>query len=73
MIRHVVLFTWKAEATPELKQRVLTEASNGEARIGYDLPSSIMSRYGNPELDAAARELDKKVTAFVAELTGSSA
>jgi Stress responsive A/B Barrel Domain len=25
MIRHVVMFTWKAEATAEEKQRVLTE------------------------------------------------
>jgi hypothetical protein len=25
MIRHVVMFTWKAEATPEQKQRVQTE------------------------------------------------
>lgn len=25
MIRHVVMFTWKAQATPEQKQRVLTE------------------------------------------------
>ena len=54
-------------------QILIYEAGNGEARIGYDLPSSIMSRYGNPELDAAARELDKKVASFVAGLTGSSA
>jgi uncharacterized protein (DUF302 family) len=54
-------------------QIVIYEADNGEARIGYDLPSSIMSRYGNPELDVAARELDKKVADFVAGLTGSSA
>jgi Stress responsive A/B Barrel Domain len=25
MIRHIVLFTWRADATPEQKQRVQTE------------------------------------------------
>ena len=44
----------------------------GEARLSYDLPLSLMSRFGNAELDAAARELDKKLVTFATELTGAA-
>jgi hypothetical protein len=54
-------------------QILIYEADNGEARIGYDLPSSIMSRFGNPALDAAASKLDEKLVAFVSELAGRDA
>jgi len=51
-------------------QILIYEAENGEVTLGYDLPSTIMSRFGNKELDAAALELDKKLVAFATELTG---
>jgi uncharacterized protein (DUF302 family) len=51
-------------------QILIYEAENGEVRLGYELPSTIMSRFGNKELDAAALELDKKLVAFATELTG---
>jgi hypothetical protein len=50
-------------------QILIYAAENGEARIGYDLPSSIMSRFGNPEVDAVARELDKKIVTFLIDAT----
>ena len=52
-------------------QILIYEAENGEVRLGYELPSTIMSRFGNKELDAAALELDKKLVAFATELTGA--
>jgi hypothetical protein len=53
-------------------QLLIYEADNGEARLSYDLPSTLMSRFGNAQLDAAARELDKKLVAFATELTGAA-
>jgi hypothetical protein len=53
-------------------QVLIYEAPNGEVRLGYDLPSTLMSRFGNPDLDAAARELDKKLVAFATEVTGAA-
>src|ERR1700747_28318 len=52
-------------------QILIYEAENGEVTLGYDLPSTIMSRFGNKELDAAALELDKKLVAFATELAGA--
>lgn len=52
-------------------QILIYEAENGQVTLGYDLPSTIMSRFGNKELDAAALELDKKLVAFATELTGA--
>ncbi len=40
--------------------------------MGYDLPSSLMSRFGNAEVDAAVRDLDEKLIAFATELTGAA-
>lgn len=53
-------------------QVLIYEAENGEARMGYDLPSTLMNGFDNAELDAAARELDQKLVAFVTELTGAA-
>lgn len=55
-----------------LLQLLIYEADNGEARLSYDLPSTLMSRFGNADLDAAARKLDKKLVAFAAEVTGAA-
>ncbi|HEX3789712.1 MAG TPA: DUF302 domain-containing protein [Pseudonocardiaceae bacterium] len=52
-------------------QILIYEADNGEARIGYDLPSTIMGRFGNADVNAAALELDTKLVAFATELTDS--
>ena len=49
---------------------LIYEAENGEVRLGYELPSSIMRRFDNKELDAVAVELDKKLVSFATELTG---
>ena len=43
---------------------------NGEVRISFDLPSSQMTWLGNSELDEKARQIDKKVLAFIADLAG---
>jgi uncharacterized protein (DUF302 family) len=53
-------------------QVLIDEAENGEARMSYDLPSTLMSGFDNAELDAAAREPDKKLVAFATELTGAA-
>jgi hypothetical protein len=54
-------------------QILIYEADNGEVRIGYDLPSTIVGRFGNPDVDAASLELDGKLVAFATELAGSGA
>jgi hypothetical protein len=54
-------------------QILIYEGDDGAARIGYDLPSSMLSWLGNAEVDAVASELDKKVIGFVTEIAGVSA
>jgi hypothetical protein len=54
-------------------QILIYEGENGEGRVGYDLPSTILSRFDNKELDTAALELDKKLVTFITELAGASA
>ena len=54
-------------------QILIYEGDDGVARIGYDLPSSVFGWLGNAEVDAVARELDKKVVGFVTEIAGVSA
>jgi uncharacterized protein (DUF302 family) len=52
---------------------LIYETSAGEARIAYDLPSILMARLHNDEVDDAACKIDPKVIAFVTELAGASA
>ena len=52
-------------------QILIYEDADGRVRIGYDLPSSIMSRFGNAEIDAVAKQLDEKVTQLVLQVTGA--
>jgi hypothetical protein len=40
---------------------------------GVSAKASIMSRFGDPEVDAVARELDTKVVTFLTELAGAEA
>src|SRR5262249_32097556 len=54
-------------------QILISQADDGTARIGYDLPSSVLGRLGNPAVDAVARELDRKVVGFVTEIAGAEA
>lgn len=53
-------------------QILIYEGKDGTARIGYDLPSSVLGWFGNAEVAAIAAELDKKVVGFVTEIAGAS-
>jgi uncharacterized protein (DUF302 family) len=65
MLKHDV------RAGSEVPLRVMFyESRDGRGVMAYDLPSSLMRRYENPEIDAAARKLDEKVVSFAQELTG---
>jgi len=50
---------------------VLYEGNDGRTRLGYDRPSSLMDRLGNPELSAAARKLDTKLAALAECVTAA--
>ena len=52
---------------------LIYETAKGEVRIAYDLPSSLMARLHNDEVDEAALKIDPKVVAFVTELAGAPA
>ncbi len=52
---------------------LIYEAPSGEVRLGYDLPSSLMSRLDNAEVTAAARKLDAKLAALAERVTGVKA
>jgi uncharacterized protein (DUF302 family) len=52
---------------------LIYEASGGQVRLGYDLPSSLMSRLDNPEVTAAARKLDAKLAALAERVMGEKA
>src|ERR1700721_452484 len=43
---------------------VIYQGKSGEARLAYDLPSSLMSRLNNDEVSAAAIRLDAKLRAL---------
>jgi uncharacterized protein (DUF302 family) len=49
---------------------LIYEAPSGEVRLGYDVPSSLMSRLDNAEVTAAARKLDAKLAALAERVTG---
>ncbi len=52
---------------------VIYEAASGEARLAYDLPSSLMSRLNNDEVSAAAIKLDAKLRALAELASGVAA
>jgi uncharacterized protein (DUF302 family) len=52
---------------------LIYEARPGEVRIAYDLPSTLMARLHNDDVDEAAVQIDPKVIAFVTGLAGASA
>ena len=66
MLKHAL------EAALNVPVRLLIyQSQNGEVRIGYDQPSSLMSRLNNPELNAAAEKLDAKLAALAQRVTGA--
>jgi uncharacterized protein (DUF302 family) len=52
---------------------LIYQAASGEARLAYDLPSSLMSRLKNNEVSAAAIKLDAKLRALAELATGVAA
>jgi uncharacterized protein (DUF302 family) len=52
---------------------VIYQAASGEARLAYDLPSSLMSRLNNDEVSAAAIKLDTKLRSLAVLATGAAA
>jgi uncharacterized protein (DUF302 family) len=52
---------------------LIHETTPGEVRLGYDLPSSLMSRLQSAEVTAAARKLDAKLAALAEQVTGATA
>jgi len=52
---------------------MIYETSEGEARIAYDLPSTLMSRLHNDAIDEAVGPIDQKVMAFFTEMAGAAA
>jgi uncharacterized protein (DUF302 family) len=49
---------------------VIFQAKSGEARLAYDLPSSLMSRLNNDEVSAAAIKLDARLRALAELASG---
>jgi uncharacterized protein (DUF302 family) len=52
---------------------LIYQTSSGEARLAYDLPSSLMSRLHNDDVAAAALKLDAKLRALAVLATGATA
>jgi uncharacterized protein (DUF302 family) len=52
---------------------VIYESASGDARLAYDLPSSLMSRLNNDEVSAAAIKLDAKLRSLAVLATGVAA
>jgi len=52
---------------------LIYQTPSGEVRLGYDLPSSLMSRLHNDDVFAAALKLDAKLRALAELATGATA
>jgi uncharacterized protein (DUF302 family) len=52
---------------------MIYQTATGEARLAYDLPSSLMSRLHNDDVSAAALKLDAKLRALAVLATGATA
>jgi uncharacterized protein (DUF302 family) len=52
---------------------LIYQTASGEARLAYDLPSSLMSRLDNNEVSAAAINLDAKLRSLALLATGAAA
>ncbi len=51
---------------------IIYETKAGDVRLGYDLPSSLMSQLHNTEVAAAAEKLDAKLAVLAERVTGAS-
>ena len=51
---------------------LIYETATGEVRFEYDLPSTLMSRLGNPAIAAAAEKLDANLAALAERVTGAT-
>jgi uncharacterized protein (DUF302 family) len=49
------------------------DQKTGKTWLAYDLPSSLMARLGNQQVNAAARRLDEKLAALAETVTGIAA
>ncbi len=49
------------------------EGADGRTRVGYDLPSGLMSGLGNAAVTDAAQKLDAKLVALAEQISGASA
>jgi uncharacterized protein (DUF302 family) len=56
-----------------IRLMIYEDAGSGTVRLAYDLPSSLMSRLSNEEVDVAARKLDAKLGALAELATGAPA
>ena len=52
---------------------MIYETPEGEGRIAYDLPSTLMSRLNNDAINAAVGPIDDKVVAFFTDMAGAAA
>jgi uncharacterized protein (DUF302 family) len=52
---------------------VIYQTASGEARLAYDLPSSLMSRLNNDDVSVAAVKLDAKLRSLAVLATGAAA
>jgi uncharacterized protein (DUF302 family) len=52
---------------------MIYQTASGDARLAYDLPSSLMSRLNNAEVSAAAIKLDAKLRALAELASGVAA
>jgi uncharacterized protein (DUF302 family) len=52
---------------------LIFQTPSGEVRLGYDLPSSLMSRLHHDDVSAAALKLDAKLRALAVLATGATA
>lgn len=52
---------------------IYEDPRSGACRLAYDLPSSLMARLKNDRVNAAARELDRKLRALAEAVTGATA
>ena len=52
---------------------IYADHESGTTRLGYDLPSSLMSVLENSDITAAALKLDAKLLALAVHVTGSEA
>jgi len=52
---------------------VIFQTATGEARLAYDLPSSLMSRLNNDDVSGAALKLDAKLRALAELASGAPA